>query len=255
MFEITDVINGKRTIAKIKGGANNDKYVTYADKIVAPDVHNGMDEVVLTGADKFEPVPDVSTERCVGYICGPSGSGKSYFTKMFLRNYIKQYPGNQIYMFSKLADDVSLDDIPEIQRLKIDDRLTTSPFVIDDFKNCLVIFDDIDTLLNKDHKLALDQLKDSILECGRHTFTTILITSHLACKGQATRTIMNEAHLICIFAQSGMPLTNLLSNYMGLSTKQIRTIKSLQTRFISFIRGYPQIIVTEQKVFFMKDLI
>jgi hypothetical protein len=123
-----------------------------------------------------------------------------------------------------LSAEGQIESSPQIQRLKIGDRLITQAFVIDDFKNCLVIFDDIDTILNKEHIAALDQLQGSILESGRHTNTTILITSHLATKGHSTRTIMSEAHQIIIFPQSGMLLNNLLSNYMGLSTKQIRTI-------------------------------
>jgi hypothetical protein len=251
MFEISAENTG-RTIAKIKGGVNNDQYVKYIDK-KAGDTVEGINEVVLTDG-QFEPCPMISRERDIMYMAGPSGSGKSYYTKMYMLNYIKAHPTNEIYIFSKLGEDVSLDDVPDLRRVKIDNRLMTQPFEVDDFKNSLVVLDDIDCLTNKEHKEALNDLKIGILETGRHTNTSMLITSHIVCKGNETKTILSESQYITIYPSSGMPLNTLLSGYMGLTTKQIRTIKALPSRWVTIVKNYPQMIMSETKLFFMKDL-
>ena len=157
-------------------------------------------------------------------------------------------------MFSKLTEDSSLDDVKEIKRIKIDNRLITMPLDVNDFKDSLVIFDDIDCIKNKEQKAALNDLKNEILETGRHSHTTILITSHLSCKGNETRSILNEAHSITLFPGSGMPIDYLLTNYVGLDKKQIQNLKNIPSRWITLLRQYPQMLLTEHSVRFMKDL-
>ena len=257
MFNINadNDIKKKRTIAKIKGGKYDNKIITYLPEDSDDDkIYRTFHELLLTNDSKFEPFPNLDIERSVLYIAGPSGSGKSFYTKMYLKNYIKQYPENGIYMFSKLTEDSSLDDVKEIKRIKIDNRLITMPLDVNDFKDSLVIFDDIDCIKNKEQKAALNDLKNEILETGRHSHTTILITSHLACKGAETRSILNEAHSITLFPGSGMPIDYLLQNYVGLDKKQIQNLKNIPSRWITLLRQYPQMLLTEHSVRFMKDL-
>ena len=256
MFNInadTD-IKKKRTIAKISKGKYDNKVITYLPEDSDDDkIYRTFQELTLPDG-KFEPMPDLSRERDVLYIAGPSGSGKSFYTKMYLKNYIKQYPENGLYMFSKLTEDSSLDDVKEIKRVKIDNRLITMPLDVNDFKDSLVIFDDIDCIKNREQKAALNELKNEILETGRHSHTTILITSHLACKGNETRSILNEAHSITLFPGSGMPIEYLLQNYVGLEKKQIQNLKNIPSRWITLLRSYPQMLLTEHSIRFMKDL-
>ena len=167
---------------------------------------------------------------------------------------MKQYPKNGLYMISKLTEDSSLDDVKELKRIKIDKTLITSPLDVEDFKDCLIIFDDIDCIKDKAQKEALNQLKNEILETGRHTRTTILITSHLACKGNETRSILNECHSLTFFLGSGMPVDYLLQNYVGLEKKQIQKLKQIPSRWITIFRSFPMMVLTEKKLMFLKDL-
>ena len=255
MFNINNAdIKSGRTIAKVCGGKYNNKVITYIDKETDDDeIYRAYSQIDLDSG-KFEPFPNISRERDVLYIAGPSGSGKSFYTKLYLKNYIKQYPKNELYMFSKLTEDSSLDDVRELKRIKIDNTIITAPLDVEDFKDSLVIFDDIDCIKDKFQKEALNQLKNEILETGRHTRTTILITSHLACKGNETRSILNEAHSITFFPNSGMPIDYLLNNYMGIDKKQIGGIKHIPSRWVTFLRNYPQMLLTEKKLMFIKDL-
>ena len=243
-----------KTVAKIDGGKYTNKNVSYIDNNNEDDqIYKCFTQLDLTDG-KFEPCPNTAQERDILYMAGPSGSGKSTLVCKYLQNYIKEFPRNEIYCFSKLTEDPSLDSIKKIKRVKIDDRLITMPIDVEDLANGCVVFDDIDCIKNKGHKDALNSLKHSILETGRHTNTSCLITSHLACKGNETKSILNEAHQIYFFIGSGMPINYLLSNYMGLEKKQIAELKRDNTRWHGFIRGYPQIIMTETKLRFLKDL-
>ena len=255
MFNINNAdIKKGRSIAKVCGGKYNNKIITYIDKETDDDeIYREFDHIDLDDG-KFEPFPNLDRERDVIFIAGPSGSGKSFYTKLYLRNYMKMYPKNGLYMFSKLTEDSSLDDVKELRRIKIDKTLITSPLDVEDFKDCLIIFDDIDCIKDKAQKEALNDLKDSVLETGRHTRTTILITSHLACKGAETRSILNECHSLTFFLGSGMPVDYLLQNYVGLQKKQIQALKLIPSRSVTIFRSYPMMVMTETKLMFLKDL-
>ena len=164
------------------------------------------------------------------------------------------FPRNNIFLFSKLTEDSSLDDVREIKRIKIDDRLITQPFDCSDFANSLVLLDDCDTIRNKDHKKALNQLSSELLETGRHENVTVIILSHVACKGLETKTILNESSCITFFLASGAPVDYLLQNYIGLNRKQILALKRLNSRWITIFRHYPMILMTETQLLFLKDL-
>jgi len=250
-------LNGKgKPIVKITGGKYNDKFVIIEetnDKDNDELLYRNFNNLTLQGDAKFQPTPDTTRERDILYIAGPSGSGKSYFTKLYLMNYKKAYPNNPIYMFSKLHEDKSLEGI-ELVRVMIDNRLIEDPFDVSDFENCCVIMDDIDALREKPLKNALEKLKVEILETGRHFKTTLILTSHLACKGNETKSILNEAHSITFFLKSGMPVDYLLKNYVGLDKNQLVALKEIPSRFISITRGFPQAVFGEKTILFLSDL-
>ena len=203
----------------------------------------------------FEIIPLIKenqVQKC--FISGQSGSGKSTWISNYAQTYKKLFPNNSIYVISRHNEDPVLDKIKGIKRIKIDDRLISQPIDCEDLANSVAIFDDTDCIKNKGHKDALNALKNSILETGRHTRTSCLITSHLACKGSETRSILNEAHQIYFFIGSGMPINYLLQNYMGLEKKQIGELKKDNTRWHGFLRGYPQMVLTETTLRFLKDI-
>ena len=46
-------------------------------------VINPMTEMTLKSNEKFQQIPDTSSERMILYITGSSGSGKSFYTRQF----------------------------------------------------------------------------------------------------------------------------------------------------------------------------
>ena len=56
----------------------------------------------------FQLIPNTKRERDILYIVGSSGSGKSWFTAQYCKEYMRKFPKNDIYMVSNVSDDPSL---------------------------------------------------------------------------------------------------------------------------------------------------
>ena len=60
---------------------------------------------------KLQQIPDTTKEREIIYMTGPSGSGKSTYTRKYLEQWKKKNKDKDIYMFSSLPEDESLDEV------------------------------------------------------------------------------------------------------------------------------------------------
>lgn len=204
----------------------------------------------------FQLIPNPETERQILYITGSSGSGKSYFTRMYCNEFSKIFPKRPIYLFSSIGDDKSIDAIKALKRIKFGKEFLEEEFEINDFKDSLVIFDDTDCITDKKLRIKVNGILGMILETGRHTNTYCIYTSHLACAGVDTKRILNEAHSITFFPATagGRTLRYLLDNYLGLDKKEILHIKKLPSRWITVLKTYPKVVVSEKDIFLLSSL-
>lgn len=123
--------------------------------------------------------------------------------------------------------------------------------MIEQFKESIIVFDDIDTLLNKALVKYIRSFRDDILETGRHYNITIISTSHLIANFLATRTLINEANAIVLFPRgsSFYAVSNFLERYLGFTKEQIRYVEKLPTRWIYFWKEYPKFAIHEKGAF------
>jgi len=212
-------------------------------------------EVNLSDGYRFQLGINKETERMIGYIVGASGSGKSYFAKQFINEYHKAYPSRPIYVISALSEDPTLDSIKCIKRIKLTDDFINDDITSADFQDSLLILDDTDTLSNKKIRNKVNQLKDDVLSCGRHFNTSLLLTAHQPCRGGETKLILNESHFFTIFplGLQGRAKSYLLETYLGLSKEQIYKLKNIDSRSITFIKGYPQVVLAEKTAYILTD--
>lgn len=204
----------------------------------------------------FQVVPNKKTERTIRYVTGASGSGKSYWTKMYADEYHRLYPKREIYILSSIKEDKTLDKIKDLKRIKLDSQeFLTEPITAEDFKDCLVIFDDTDCLTDKRQKLKVDAILNSVLETGRHFNTEVVYTSHLACNGKDTRRILNECKSVTIFPSGlgGKSIKYLLDNYFGLDKEQIKKIKKLNSRWVTIQKGFPMSVLSDKECFILNS--
>jgi Cdc6-like AAA superfamily ATPase len=203
---------------------------------------------------KLQQIPDKHTERQIMYITGASGSGKSTYISKYCKQYKKAFPDNEIYVFSALKEDESLDACSP-KRIIIDDRMMSDPLSVDDFKDSMVIFDDIDVIGDKKHRDAVYQLLNALLETGRHTKSSVFVSNHLPYAGKDTRRVLNEAHSVIWFPNSGsgVGMKRLLCDYLGLDKDINKKLRKMRTRWACYFKSYPNIIMTERCIWLCAD--
>jgi hypothetical protein len=215
-------------------------------------VEDYLKELKLTKPkEKIQHIPNKKSERQILYITGASGSGKSYYTKHYCDQYKKMFPKNDIYLVSSINEDSSIDKVKGMKRIKLSNELLTTDLQAADFKDSMVIFDDTDCITNKIMRQKVNGILNMLLETGRHTNTSVIYTSHLATAGLDTKRILNEAHSVTIFPHSlgGRSLKYLLENYFGLDRHQIKKIKTLPSRWVTLIKSFPMVVLSEKEAY------
>lgn len=200
--------------------------------------------------EHFQQIPNKNTERNILYITGSSGSGKSYYTAQYVKEYKKLFPKREIYLFSSVGDDSQLDKL-KVKRIKLNNDLLNETLTAQDFKDSLVIFDDTDAITNKTLKNKVNSILDSILQTGRHYNVSCILTFHTATGGRDTKMILNETHSITIFPHNigGRSSKYLLDGYLGLDKHEISAIKKNPSRWVSILKTYPKIVLSDKDVY------
>ena len=170
-----------------------------------------------------------------------------------LTNWLKKYndhpQARKIYIFSRVKEDKPLDRFKNLERVDLDEFIQNKP-QIEEYKDGILIFDDIDTILNKLLVKVLRNFRDDILECGRHYGITCISTSHIIMNFGATRTLINEAQAVVLFPRgsSFQQVKGFLDRYLGFSNYDIDIIKNLPTRWIFIWKEYPKYLIYEKGV-------
>lgn len=188
----------------------------------------------------LEPTVNFRQQRDVLYIAGPSGAGKSTYAGKYIKNYKTIYPKNTVYIFSKVEEDEAF-DVYDVERIPIDENTFEGGLSLDDFNDCLVIFDDIDTIPDKNLCWLVCNLRDQILEMGRHNRVSCVITSHQLMNYKTTRTVINECHTVTFFPRGGAvkQIKSFLETYIGVDKKKIMQILDTKSRWVTVSKIYP----------------
>jgi adenosyl cobinamide kinase/adenosyl cobinamide phosphate guanylyltransferase len=218
-------------------------------------VDNYFEEYVCKKGEHIQLIPIKERERDVLYITGQSGSGKSTYARKFIEEYHKLYKKRPIYVFSYFQKDPSLDSLKYIKRIKLNDKFVTTDIELSDFKNSCVLFDDIDTIRCKPIRNKLMNILHSLLELGRHENVEVLYLSHIGCKGDESKSILNEMGSITIFPKimNNRSCKYLLESYMGMDKHQIKKLKNLPSRAITIVKTYPNLVMYETGVYVLKN--
>jgi predicted AAA+ superfamily ATPase len=243
-----------KNIAIIKGGKYDKKRLSISESNTNED-----DEFIkeftkfhIHDEGKFQQVPDKNKEREILYIVGASGSGKSTYATAYIKEVQKIHKDYPLYVFSTLTDDFEELDP---KRIRIDKDLIDNPITIEELKNSICVFDDIDVLPDKKVRESLIGTLNQILEVGRHFNVFLIMTNHLATNGKDTKRILNECHSITIFPHSGSGrnITYLLENYAGLDKKDILKIRKLKSRWATIFKHYPQCVLSEKNAYMLHE--
>jgi hypothetical protein len=195
----------------------------------------------------FELIPTSDPKRReVFYIAGQSGSGKSYIAKTLAGFYHRLFPDRGVYLVSKLEKDETLDALKFIKRVNIQSFVDDYPS-LEEFANCMVIFDDYDTLTGDADKVVTKIIDDLAIQ-GRHTCTTMLCLSHYLTNYKKTRLLLNEATHIVVYplSTSYHALRYLLKNYVGVDEEDLKRHRKLGSRWLCYAKGFPQFMISQK---------
>jgi hypothetical protein len=204
--------------------------------------------------EKLQLCPVKQKERDILYIAGQSGSGKSYFSNQYIKEYKKLHPKNKVFLFSVHESDKSLSD-KNFLKIPLDADFLSLPLTKEDFTNSLTLFDDIDSMKKSKIKTKLEDILRVLLETGRHVNASVIYISHIANKGNETKCILNECSAIVIFPKrmSCRALKYLLSEYVGMNKDQIKRAKNVNSRAITIFRSYPNIVIGEKECYVLDN--
>lgn len=188
-----------------------------------------------------------------GYVAGPSGSGKSYYVGNYIEMFKKQHKNANVWIFSRVEEDKALDK-HDVKRILLDDGILEDPIdpaELSKGKPTLVIFDDIDTIRDKDIRDEVLRLRDDVLETGRHDNITSISTNHLIMDYKKTRTLLNEVKFVTVFPKSGTSyhIKRLLKEYVGLEKAMIQKIMNLPSRWVTVYKVAPMLVLYERGCF------
>lgn len=217
----------------------------------APEV--GPTCIRLDAGGEIVPCPNPST-RTILYVFGKSGSGKSTLASKFAQQWQSLFPKKPIYRFSRVSSDKSTDGLENLQNMPVDSSIVGECINSDDFaKDSLVIFDDCDTLPDKP-KLAVQRIRDDLLETGRHRNISVIVTSHLGSNGADTRRVLNECHYIITFPQGVGPkgFHYVLTEYAGLRPDVVERLRHLPSRWIGIRMHYPPAVLFNRGILSMQ---
>jgi len=223
----------------------NDEVKDIYKRILADKDNNKT--IILPDDSTFSLIPNPDKDkRSVYYIAGASGSGKSYIARGLAEGYKKLFPERQIYLISKLNEDSTLDTMKIGKPLRIDVKSLIENYpTIDEFQDCMVIFDDYDTFTDKAGKVV-QQLIDDLAIQGRHTNTTMLCLTHYITNYKKTALMLNEAMYYIIYPQSTSfsSLKYLLATRVGMSKEDIHELRRMG-RWVCIYKNYPQFLISQ----------
>ena len=244
-----NIINDGRQICKVLDNPRFKNIIFSVSEDADPidKAHQTFDEYKLSDKGTFQVIPDKNRDRDTIFICGSAGSGKSYWTASYVREYIKIFPNNEVYLITECKEDKVLDDITKIKRMKVDDSLVDNPIDFNEFENCLCIFDDTDALTGKLGKNVFS-LRDKLLKNARKKRVSVISTNH-TCTGPELKAVLNESDTIVFFMRNyNRALKYLLENYIGLSKEGVKNLKKNKSRWTAYIKSYPNVVIQEHNI-------
>jgi hypothetical protein len=247
-------VEGARPICQVVGGTDDGAIIYALDSNKG---RKGLPNYQFTLEDgEFSLLPNKTCR--VLFIAGPQGAGKTVWASKYLKEYMQDFPNAELFLFSTVDNDVSLEGIP-FTRMIMNQEMVDKPFEVSEFPdNCVMLFDDTDQVTDPKLEKAVHNLVTRVIQIGRHKNIQIIITSHsmLGNGVKLSKVIMQELNAFTFFplASSARQLSYALGAHLNVSAPAIKKILETESRWVTLIKQYPPIVLTEDKVIFVNKL-
>jgi hypothetical protein len=239
----------------------NSKGQKVATVSLSDSVEAGLPSIELEDGYKFclAPRPVKEKERVTMSACAESGAGKSFFIREYVKRYNEMFPKNPIYLISYLDKDETLDEYKKIIRLdafkpEFLDQCSDMDIELE-FGHSFVIFDDIDSITSKKMKDKIYGLLNKMLRIGRHFHISVAYIGHELYNSNDLKSILNESQTITFFPRflNFKKMKYLLEVYFGLSKEQIKRIRGIKDRSVTFIKGSDKVILSDTQCYVLEN--
>ena len=192
--------------------------------------------------------PVVDDESYKIYISGMTNSGKSFFINEFLKH---NKPVGNVFLFSPVVEDKSLSGVKNMIQLWIEniEAEIGRSFEVEDIPmDTVVIFDDIESFKKPLNKVYMN-LRDALLERGRHRRISVLTISHNPMQGNITKASIRESQYYVLFPKFNARDTKaILTTYVGLGSEDINKILNMDTRWCFVKKTCPKVAIGSHAV-------
>jgi hypothetical protein len=181
-------------------------------------------------------------DRRVVYAFGASGSGKTTWIADYVREWRAIFPTNKIYLFSQVPR-VPVLEVLGVERISLDTIITADEVTYEAFeRGSMVIFDDVDAILDNETRKAVWFSMQQIMRLGRHHNLYCCITMHKGASDRKTSEILSEASGFVVFPGgiSKRELRYVLQNYSDVTYEQVMASES---RWVFIRNEYPKGII------------
>jgi len=214
-------------------------------------VNNSLKKFLDYGKDAtlFPIVEPLDKASCHLFLSGQTGSGKSYFLSQFL----KHNPPKKlqpILLFSPVKNDPSLKSIKglvQVDLVEFEEEHKRDLEYDDIPEKAICLFDDIES--DSNFSKFLMNLRDKVLEVGRHKCQSCFTISHNPMGHNKTKASIRESFYAVIFPHSNpRDCGALLSKYFGYTKKMIDEVMATKSRWVMVSKRVPQYWVSSHSI-------
>lgn len=232
------VQSGETPIGWLKLGADGEELIELPDNlkfVVSPETRENLVDTV--------------------FISGGAGSGKSTWCGEYCKTFIEMFSPEPQYITVISADDFEdpAYNFPH-RHIKVDEEFAKDPPTLADFTNpdgrSVVIFDDIEGIINKQALKAIEGVIEQCLTMGRKRGINSLFISHRSANGKQTRMILTELNSVVWFPKMGTSrnLTYMLTKHLGLPEGLRDALKAEGWgHWVCLKTSAPQLIISEKR--------
>lgn len=224
--------------------------------------------------EEFMFLPEMEKHQTDKYfVCGQSGTGKSYLMNDYVKMYKMINPHNSVLYFTMndAEKDKSIDhknfnvvsmrdfynNLLEIYNNRDEgEKIEATRKLGETFKNSLLVFDDIGTLKNfKNAEKVFWNFIDQSLENMRKFNVSVYIISHTSRTGSTGTILKEELQRYIVYPQS-LQVQNdrIMNSYFGFGRKTINRIMGTKDRWVC-IDARRKIAISSSEIYSINELL